>query len=238
MNSDIWRKASGNIITASTFFSVAAIASATSVLLKLSNDIVVITTNLSIDIAAVICLIVSLAIFRLNMPKLMAEEHSEDTLKRMKSIQTGYTYVIAASIMTYILLIVKSPILMSIIPFLFVLYGYRKMSKGYKRLSKSDLVPYKNLRGYKKLRTSCIMFAFASFYLYWVLLIISYNQVPAIIDDSTIEGQLLQPLNIFFRIMLMAAALGVFMAAIFASFKVINGWRIVKEGGFLNPDEY
>ena len=178
------------------------------------------------------------------------------------------------------------------VPFFFALYGCRKMSKGYKGLSNSSTVPYVNFQGYKKLRTSIILFTFAIFIIFGTLFIISLvdtfppftsldsvpeNPIDAStevgqalqenpIDTSTEVGQALQEnikavaevgpaLQGMSHAMEGFSAIGIMLAtllrfglilntvfalifAIIASFKIINGWKIVKKGGFLNPDEY
>ena len=291
MNSDIWKKSSGNIVTSVTLFSVAIIVLAASTLIKISTDPVDIANFPAIDIVAAIALIASLIIFRPNIQRLMAEEHWENNLQNMKSIRIGYTYVITALLITLALLILKLHIL-SMVPFFFVLYGCRKISKGYKRLSNSSTVPYVNLQGYKKLRTSIILFTFAIFIIFGTLFIISLvdtfppftsldsvpeNPIDAStevgqalqedpIDTSTEVGQAIQEnikavaevgqaiqamsyvmegfsaigimLLTLLRFGLILNAVFALILAIIASFKIINGWRIVKEGGFLPPDEY
>ena len=288
MNSDIWKKSSGNIVTSVTLFSVAIIVLAASTLIKISTDPVDIANFPAMDIVAAIALIASLIIFRPNIQRLMAEEHGENNLQNMKSIRIGYTYVITALLITLALLILKRHIL-SMVPFFFVLYGCRKISKGYKRLSNSSTVPYVNLQGYKKLRTSIILFTFAIFIIYGTLFIISLvdtfppftsldsvpeNPIDAStevgqalqedpIDDSTEVGQALQEnikavaeagqallammegfsaigimLTTLLRFGLILNAVLALILAIISSFGIINGWRIVKKGGFLPPDEY
>ena len=292
MNSDIWKKSSGNIVTSVTLFSVAIIVLAASTLTKICNDPVDITNFLAMDIVAAIALIASLIIFRPNIQRLMAEEHLEYNLKNMKSIRIGYTYVITALLITLTLLILKRYML-SMAPFFFVLYGCRKMSKGYKGLINLSTVPDVNLQGYKKLRTSIILFTFAIFIIFGTLFIISLvdtfppftslDSVPENpIDTSTEVGQALQenpidtstevgqalnedPLEAYseagkailaisvsvqafdvigrlmatlIRFGLICSVVFALILAIIASFKIINGWKIVKEGGFLNPEEY
>ena len=163
------------------------------------------------------------------------------------------------------------------VPFFFVLYGCRKISKGYKRLSNSSTVPYVNLQGYKKLRTSIILFTFAIFIIYGTLFIISlvdtfppFTSLDSVcdnpIDASTEVGQALQEnikavaevgqaiqgmsyvmegfnamgimLATLLRFGLILNTVFALILAIIASFKIINGWKIVKKGGFLPPDEY
>jgi hypothetical protein len=215
----------------------------------------------------------------------MAEEYWENNLKNMKSIRVGYTYVITALLITLALLILKRHIL-SMVPFFFVLYGCRKISKGYKRLSNSSTVPDVNLLGYKKLRTSIILFTIAIFIIYGTLFIISLvdtfphftslDSAPEVpidastevgqalqedpIDASTEVGQALQEnikavtevgqaiqsislamvimLATLLRFGLILNAVLALILAIISSFGIINGWRIVKKGGFLPPDEY
>ncbi len=240
MNSKVWQKASSNIIISATFYSAAVLISDMSIMKKLLNDTVDITVAPFMDIAAIIALILSFAFFWPNISKLMTEEHSDVNLRNLTNIRTGYTFVITASVITYILLMLKLAV-PSMVPVCFVFYGFRKMSKGYKRLSKSFIVPYKNLRGYKKLRTSTILFAIVGFHIYWSLFMISFNQVPGFIDDSTPAGEALQVFNIFPILIiggLLYCALTAFIFAVIASFKIIKGWKIIKEGGYLTPDEY
>lgn len=267
MNSDIWKKSSGNIVTSVTLFSVAIIVLAASTLIKISTDPVDIANFPAMDIVAAIALIASLIIFRPNIQRLMAEEHGENNLQNMKSIRIGYTYVITALLITLALLILKRHIL-SMVPFFFVLYGCRKISKGYKRLSNSSTVPYVNLQGYKKLRTSIILFTFAIFIIYGTLFIISLvdtfppftslDSVPENPIDANTEvasteaGKALQAMSLtmegfsaigimlttLLRFGLILNAVLALILAIISSFGIINGWRIVKKGGFLPPDEY
>jgi hypothetical protein len=239
MNSSIWKKASDKIVISAIFFSAAAIVSTLSLIKKLSYTPVDVTAYLSMDITAMIALIISFAFFRPNISKLMTEEHIEANIWNLKKIRTGYTFVITASLITYILIMVKQPV-PSLIPIFFVFYGYRKMSKGYKSLSKSFFVPYNSIQGYKKLKTSTTLFAFAGFFMYYTFFIISIIPID-FIDNSTTVGAALQFFNIFpalILVMLMFATILAFILAVIASFKLINGWKIVKSGGFLRPDEF
>ncbi len=225
MSSDIWKKASSKIIISAALYSAAVITTISSILTKLSNETVDVTVSPSIDVAAIIALIANFAFFRPNISKLKAEEHSDVNLKNLTNIQTGYTFVITASLMTYILLMMKQPVL-STIPICFVFYGFIKMFIGYN----------KNLRGYKLLRTSTILFAIAGSVLYLTLFVISSSLIPGFIDDSTIAGEIF--MSVFARGWLICSAVFALILAIIASFTIIIGWIMVKNGGFLPPDEY